>query len=127
MTRTPPPHGGYILDLISPAGDPMHLRIPLFALLLVTPWVASAATPIKATLKQGAPGCMTEALLTQFLNAASKNDVATGTYLLHDSCIILKQDMLVLILDIVGDKMKVEADDSGPKLDMWVPAKYVEQ
>ena len=127
MRHVPPARGGYILDRISPLGDPMQFRIALFALLLVSPWATSAAAPIKATLKQGAPGCMTEALLVQFLNAASKNDVATGTYLLHDSCVILKQDIPVLILNLVGDKMEVEADDGGPKLDMWVPAKYVEQ
>ncbi len=104
----------------------MRLR-PALLLLTALPLAVSAAAPIKGTLKQGAPGCMTEALLDQFLAAALKGDQTTGTYLLHDSCIILKKDMPVLILDLTGEKMKVEADDGGPKLDMWVPAKYVEQ
>lgn len=104
----------------------MKLRAALFLALSLLPLAAGAAEPIKATVKQGAPGCMTEKLLEQFLDAAMKSDQATGLLLLHDSCIILKQDMPVTILDQVGEKMKVESNDDGPKLDMWVPAKYVE-
>lgn len=92
--------------------------------------LALSALPLSAsaaTVRQGAPGCMTAELLDQLIDAILKDDQQTGEGLLHGGgCIIVAQDVAATVLQTQDDKVQVKIAKGDLSLDMWVPAKYVE-
>jgi len=99
----------------------MKTKIALALLLLSLPIAASAAT-----VKNGAPGCMTADLLDLLLSAIIKDDQATGESLLHNGCVIVNRDMDAEILQVTTDKLEIKVSNGETSLVMWVPIKYVE-
>jgi hypothetical protein len=99
----------------------MKMRIILLLIFIALPFTASAAT-----VRQGAPGCMTYDLLDQLIDAILKDDQATGENLLSNGCLILKKDVQAKILDFHDTDLEVEISVGDSSVQMWVPGKYVD-
>src|ERR1051325_3235095 len=99
----------------------MKIRVSLLLILATLPCAVSAAT-----VRQGAPGCMTYDLLDQLLDAILKDDQAAGETLLNTGCLILKKDVQAKILDFHNMDLEVELSVGDSSIQMWVPGKYVD-
>lgn len=92
----------------------------LLALFALSP-AASAAT-----VKSGAPACLTSLMLDIYVGAIAHKDEGGKGYAHEQGCVDLGKDVQADILETQGDdlQVKITAGD-GAGLVVWVPASYV--
>jgi len=99
----------------------MRFQVILLLALLVLSPAASAAT-----VKSGAPACLTSLMLDIYVGAIAHRDDGGKGYAHEQGCVDLGKDAQADILMTQGEdiQVKITAGDSRG-LVFWVPASYV--
>lgn len=99
----------------------MRIKVILLLALFALSPAASAAT-----VKSGAPACLTSLMLHIYVGAIAHKDEGGKGYAHEQGCVDLAKDAQADILMTQGDAIQVKITArEGAGLVVWVPASYV--